>query len=540
MIRKKLGGVVLVGFFVFSTVGNAADCFQFESRLSRPERTTEFQIRNEAPSTWCYETVDTDSGSMRYVYNIDAGKVRVELAALVEIDSAERVLSVTHGMLDRGSLSIRRIADASLSPMGVPLLESEARFTAVSVKRGFETNVEISAQQVLEKLLLAQANEAPMRVSLAEGNFESSVPADKLPWRGFWWGRGTLDTAPDAPLVVYDSIAQKWTGTDPRSRVWEVENHDKSMVDWAGHCNGWAASSVLYAEPTRALWEASTGRVIYPGQIKGLLAETNFCVQWAFYGQRYWGEAGDRLEDIDPDLFHKVLVYYINDLKKPVAVDYHRDAAVDNHVITGYRFNISKISAREFAVQAVINISKYDEAYDRNGIGKAERYTRQYAYTLTTDANGEISGGRWTGGDNPDFLWVPLAQERCGWENPSVDQNIVDRIIKLPAAQQLAVALDFKLGRVLSAGEVVHVPVSETRGESYVVEITGNDGGSIDLTAAFEGVERTIRVQGSGEFSLGEGRNLKSLTIKNVLGSATDVLQLKQLKFLGGRSVSQN
>jgi hypothetical protein len=425
---------IAIGFAFVLLVNSAqatesARCYQWTTHLNNPERTVPLRPSQDTiVQTWCYELHVIGGRAMAYVYNTDLGEVRPELAELVELDSSGKPTAVTHGSLSHGQISFHRMTGYVLNPFPAPLTIEEAKGLGRTKHAEFDFNVQASAANVLNALV-AHADDTA-GITLKPGKFDSYLPASALPWRGYWWARGTLEDPDNGPLTLYDSIVKNWTGKDPQSRVWEAANHSSSDLSWTGHCNGWAASALLYSEPNKDLWDPIGNRTVHPGDIKGMLAESSFCAQYAFYGNRYWGNPGDRLEDIDPWIFHQVLVYYIDGLKKPVAMDYERDVEVDNHIITGYHMDIKPISGHphSYNITADLRVHKYDDDYDPESVGEPDSYTRTYTYELDTDASGNIINGHWTGDDNPDFLWVPIAAARCGWTNPYVDQAMIDRI----------------------------------------------------------------------------------------------------------------
>ena len=57
----------------------------------------------------------------------------------------------------------------------------------------------------------------------------------------------------DTQLHLYDLYVEKLTGKNPNSREWEINNHSLENLSWGGHCNGWAAKSILYGFFDKAL-----------------------------------------------------------------------------------------------------------------------------------------------------------------------------------------------------------------------------------------------------------------------------------------------
>src|SRR5262249_43999970 len=150
-----------------------------------------------------------------------------------------------------------------------------------------------------------------------------------FPWRGYWWPFKGQSLA--GPLSRYDQFVAARTGSNPGSRAWEASHHYSTGIWWQGHCNGWAASALLRAHPSTAKRDRVSGVVFSVSDQKGILAEKDFCAAVAFFGHRENGLPTDDPYDIHPALFHQTLTYYIGQLHKPVAMDYHADPVIDNH-----------------------------------------------------------------------------------------------------------------------------------------------------------------------------------------------------------------
>ena len=91
--------------------------------------------------------------------------------------------------------------------------------------------------------------------------------AARVAWSGYWWPMMSSQDRDDymnlydegGPLDKYDQYCVASGLPNPRSREFEGWRHfaDKRMEQatgytafWWGHCNGWAAASVLENEPT--------------------------------------------------------------------------------------------------------------------------------------------------------------------------------------------------------------------------------------------------------------------------------------------------
>lgn len=110
--------------------------------------------------------------------------------------------------------------------------------------------------------------------------------AERPAWSGYWWPMFTSAERDDyrnlydedGPLQKYDQYCVAIGLPDPRSREFEAWRHfaDRRTEQatghkafWWGHCNGWAAASVLEPEPQKP--QSVRGLDFAIGDIKGLL-----------------------------------------------------------------------------------------------------------------------------------------------------------------------------------------------------------------------------------------------------------------------------
>jgi len=397
------------------TEGQAADCYKFEQSSQAASAGVTSQ-----PEVWCYQNLDFPVGST-YIYNIDGEMVRPELAMVVEPDGL-----ITHGSLLAGSLSVHSVQSRDFNPFTVPLKRPLATRASVGQDR-FEDNV--SAKEVLNLLLTTPAESRSLTLFADSVDDVGALTgtAAVLPFRGYWWAyKGApLAGTSSSPLAKYDRYVKARTGVSPGAQSWELANHRYHGVSWEGHCNGWAASSVLRPEPNAPRTDPMSGVTFSVSDQKGILAEVDYCAKVAFFGSRYRG-GGDR-RDIYPAKFHNTLRYYIGNLRKPIAVDYRSGTSVDNHVISKYSMTMQKTGTRTYTVTTVATIHKYDSSRI-NTPGIAPTYKKTYRYTLTVDANGAATGGSWLS-ENPDFLWVPLSPMDCSSNNPRVSEEWMQRIV---------------------------------------------------------------------------------------------------------------
>lgn len=429
-VARCQGLALLVGLFAVQYA--KAECIQFDLGGSVPDarRITHFHPAASGfmSQIWCYEQV---SSRESFVYLWDQQGPQAELSALVETDSNGKILEVAHGSLFKGDLSYVRSPYPGFSPFPVPLdLETARQLGQAMPSIAAENEMTEAKQEIIFNLRNAERQVSTLE-ALVAGTSKVNLPAEKLPYGAYWWPYRGLPIL--GPLKKYDRIVASWSGIDPRSVDWESANHGHD-VDWGGHCNGWAASALLYKEIAKPLFHAETNTTLTNSDFNGMLAESNYCVNYSFYGRRYNGNQGDVLEDIAPDLFHRVLTYFIKTARKAVILDVHADASVDNHVATGYTMNVVKdaLDSRLFHISVKLRMHTYDMSINQ-ALGPASQYTRQYDYDLRTDAAGEIISGTWKS-ENPDFMWVANSNVRCGWENPRIYQQYINQMLRLPVA----------------------------------------------------------------------------------------------------------
>lgn len=403
-------------FLTLSTLAEPEDMNCYPIEMNSPAR--ESDQENEV-EVWCYQRLASPEGAV-FIFNADEDEIHDELSFILESDGR-----MTHSSLLNGKLTVHRLWSHHFNPFSVPL-EEPKHLQAIELDPEKSLRLLNSMNRSLRFYQQTPPQMADLTVS--DGVKSVSVPESAKPWRGYWWPRKghPLSSGPNSPLAKYDRYVEARTDSNPRAQAWENSNHGYRGVGWEGHCNGWVASAVLRPEPNRPQHDRLSGVTFSVSDQKGLLAVMDYCTSTAFFGDRYRG-GGDDIKDIYPAEFHKVLVYYIEELGKPVSLDYKRGSSVDNHLISGYRMEIDSIGDNVYSVVARLTVHKYD-TFRTNTPGIAPTYTRTYRYTLTTDNSGNPSGGSWRSG-NPDFLWVPLRVRDCNNNNPKVTENWIQSII---------------------------------------------------------------------------------------------------------------
>ncbi|AZZ35400.1 hypothetical protein CIK05_00820 [Bdellovibrio sp. qaytius] len=399
---------------VFASASPA--CYSF-SVPEGPEADAIVVARQE---TWCYQQLNDATGTL-FVFNADAMPIKPELSFTVDADGM-----MTHASMMQGRRTVHKVLAKEFNPFSIPY--NEPKGLQAHAPQFVDGDMMRSANEALRVLSTTRASVSTLAIEA--GTFDEN--ASIKPWRGYWWSYANrpLSNGSDSPMAKYDRFVKARTGTNPGSQSWENAHHTYHGINWEGHCNGWAASSVLRAEPKTSKTDSLSGVTFTVSDQKGLLSEVDYCVKLAFFGTRYRGP-GSNMYDINAATFHKTLLYYIGNLKKPVAMDYKQLEDVDNHVISGYNMKIKKTGPDTYSVVAKLRVHKYDKARS-NDPGDAPMYTRTYSYRLREEADGTLSGS-WTSG-NPDFMWVPLATEDCGSNNPRMDHARMQEILDIPSS----------------------------------------------------------------------------------------------------------
>ena len=433
MAAQFLVSIISLLFFTSAFADNQAafdiskvNCYQF--RLDQnPE--SRIDTKNLPTQTWCYHE-GKSSHDPNFVFNYDGNTITPETSFVVDQEGY-----ITHGSMNAGEVTYHRVKATDFNPFSVPFQEPK------NLKPIERPQISDSNAESVLNTLVKQMSKPAATFTLKEGEASIFAQASTIPWRGFWWPykNQTLAANENSPLAKYDRYVIANTNQPSGAKAWENANHRYTGVWWEGHCNGWAASSILRRQPTYPKIDSVSGVEFSVADQKGILAETDYCALTAFYGSRYRGRRTDDKFDIHPALFHRTIMYYIGFLRKPVVIDYRSDVAVDNHPVDGYTMNIVKTDATHFEVTATLNFHKYDNR--RNfPPGLAPLYTRVYKYILQQNERGEIVSGVWRSA-NPDFVWVPMGIKDCNSNNPFMKLDQVQNILNLPPASGSPIVL---------------------------------------------------------------------------------------------------
>ena len=166
-------------------------------------------------------------------------------------------------------------------------------------------------------------------------------------------------------------------GTNPwYISAWELLNHwSPAGSSWFGHCNGWAAASILTNEPREMItfdseWVSSVQGAsdrdftieLSVADQKGLLSETYYSVLSNFFGARYNDEEDD-VNDLTPKAVLHILGTYIKDRGVPLVFDNTATDQVWNFPAWSYELRLTETTeGGSGAASGLININTAGQA----------------------------------------------------------------------------------------------------------------------------------------------------------------------------------
>lgn len=254
-----------------------------------------------------------------------------------------------------------------------------------------------------------------------------------------------------APSEKYDLLVGDLDETLTR-KTWATIQAIGRMEGWAGICDGWAASSVMYPEPVKAvdLITAHNQPVrFYPSDIKALAAliwakgifSTNFIGSRCAISNPARDEMGrviaPQCQDNNAGTWHMSVVNQLGLGKRALLIDATYDYQIWNFPVWKYqysyfnpqtqrptnnwwdatvpvesftldRFKRYRAAGTRFVTGVSMSVTYMIEtkASHRQGSISASR-TVNYVYDLELDPNMEIIGGEWYSNIHPDFIWTP-------------------------------------------------------------------------------------------------------------------------------------
>jgi hypothetical protein len=262
----------------------------------------------------------------------------------------------------------------------------------------------------------------PLKFALVDLPAEGKVPEFRVPYAGHDYpdrGGGTINA-----MYKYDrafnrsDLAADWERRDVsvhrngRSDEPEfrrglfgrmIRARGPRVPTWYGHCNGWTAATIRHAEPQKSV--VRNGVTFTPADIKGLLAEI-----YMYSPTEHLGGLDDA---INPGMLHVTLGNWLGLGSHPVGMEAAMGEVVINYPLYAYKATVNKLSDRQHEVKNVItyrmNIGREADK------GPNQSRTMYFHYVLDTNADGQITGGRYLGDSaRVDMLWTPLKPVQGG------------------------------------------------------------------------------------------------------------------------------
>lgn len=308
--------------------------------------------------------------------------------------------------------------------------------------------------------------------------------AVNIPWSGYWWPSryGGLATGSDyrghpAPLEKYEMLTQ---GTFDNSQLiawYDDYYYDPYAQSWNGLCPEWSRA---------AMWESydilptSEDNIVFRvGDKKGLLVMCH--------------GADDKISEHvdDPVNFHYWLLHYIKDQQTAFTANLGTADQVWYYPVYRYDMTDVKVGVTE---SVRVTISFADDGVSPDYMGTKE-IQRTYTYTLTSNTQGEVISGQWTGNSVNDHPWNLIMPLSAVSKSPYIDSDEVRRIAQskrnfidnednspafiTPGTYHLALLRESRYVVDGRPGEEIYVKALKEDGsnETMNVEITDDAGG---------------------------------------------------------------
>jgi hypothetical protein len=236
----------------------------------------------------------------------------------------------------------------------------------------------------------------------------------KRAWSGYWWPMLSIrgwhlydQTGPFTPLVKY---GQASGNLGPL----EWERKYKMTADpahtWWGHCNGWAAATIL--EPDEPRQSVRVGQTLFNnGEVKGLVSAIHQGDPVDFFrGKPHWS-GGDSATDLRALDFHRAVLYYLRDRKEGLIFNISAKPEVWNYPAYFFRMTGYTDSTDPRRTLVTTTLFFADNDVNPNYIGTIE-FSRTYTYWVQgdpRDGNSSIAADwmRDSIRNHPQFLWHP-------------------------------------------------------------------------------------------------------------------------------------
>lgn len=334
--------------------------------------------------------------------------------------SPDLIASSRRSLLD-ATPGIKRLYNSVRDPsvlFGLPTSEPRdfGPYVAVRFQKVVAQEWKGSGQVTLMDLatMLAEAKWIPDEAQTPEPPMALAGQSDRLPWSGWWWpasvaSQGPKLYDPGGPLDKYDAFVIALGAPNPQTRQWEWERNRLvgPGLGWAGHCNGWAAASILEPEPTAPI--TKLGVYFSVADQKGLLTAYHFA------DLPLWS-VGTEFGGLQPHEFHRAVMQWLGRNRKPMIATFF-NGPEENWSYPVYRFQTvmgpDPVDPDRTLVRTTLWFATFEVPPDFIGTREWPGPNgRTFTYVLTGPRE-EPTGGTWTGDSvgglygHPGRLWYP-------------------------------------------------------------------------------------------------------------------------------------
>ena len=277
----------------------------------------------------------------------------------------------------------------------------------------------------------------PSEAKRAEPSPRSAADAERYPWSGWWWPANYQAGGPHlfdvgGPLAKYDRFVEGLGQPNPRTREWEQSELVFAGLQWAGHCNGWAAAALLEPEPTEP--RVVNGVEFSVADQKGLLTSYHFA------NAALWAVGGEDAE-LSPAEFHKALTTWLGTQRKGMVFTFR---LVGEEVWSYPAFKYESVMGPDplepdvWHVRTTVWLADNDvPAGFVGGRPWPSAEGKQFEYTLHGDPQ-KPNGGEWSPKNSgrfgrPYMVWFPDVGRRNvdrQLASPELKYDLVQRIVK--------------------------------------------------------------------------------------------------------------
>ncbi len=242
-----------------------------------------------------------------------------------------------------------------------------------------------------------------------------------------------------SPAEKYDILNREYRYPTVKRVFTQVSPTAES---WHGICHGYTTAAMNHAEPETVVLKNRDGIEVtfYSSDVAGLLAyfyAKDATAKATLVGERCYvdtdvallDENRARCWDINAGAFHVIVTNRLGLLGESFVADVTRFREVWNHVAVSYESNMLAQSGpletsapgtvtRQFVEMKVRYAGAIaPKLHPVIGTPAAEYLDSRYQYWLDLDKDGEVVGGEWQDGAQPDFVWIQGASQFKGkWQ----------------------------------------------------------------------------------------------------------------------------